>query len=100
MKDIHDKLTVDFAYHARAHDPATSQEAAQNLDFAKKFCAIILVALKRRPGTFEDLARRTGLRPDQVWRRLPDLQKANLARPTSVTKRGSSGRSQRIWEAV
>lgn len=100
MKDIHDKLTIDFADHARVTDLHTSQEAAQQLDFAKELCAVILAALKKRPGTFEDLARRTGLRPDQVWRRLPDLQKANLARPSTVTKRGSSGRSQRIWEAV
>jgi predicted ArsR family transcriptional regulator len=100
MNTIQDKITVDLADHARLSDPHTSQEAAQQLHFAKDLCAVVLEALKKNPGTFEEIARQTGLRPDQVWRRLPDLQRANLARPSTVTKRGSSGRSQRVWEAV
>lgn len=100
MKDPHDNKTIDFADNVRSTDPATSHAAAKQLDFAFELCSIIMICLKRRPGTFEEIASRTRLRPDQVWRRLSDLEKMGLARPTTETRRGSSGRQQRVWEAI
>lgn len=100
MKDSHDNKTIDFADNARVTDPATSHAAARQLDFAFELCSIILMCLKRRRGTYEEIARRSHLRPDQVWRRLSDLERAGLARPTTETRAGSSGRQQRVWEAV
>ena len=100
MKDPYDNKTIDFADNARSTDPATSHAAAKQLDFAFELCSIIMICLKRRPGTFEEIASRTRLRPDQVWRRLSDLEKMGLARPTTETRKGSSGRQQRVWEAV
>jgi len=86
---------------ARAGDPLTSHDAAESVEtFATKFRYYILRELRNGPGTFEELAKRTGLRPDQVWRRLPDLEKEGLAFPTAETRRGVSGRQQRVWQAV
>lgn len=100
MKDPADKYTLDMRYLARTDDPETSKQAAESTRaFAGQFKNIIEAELKKAPGTFEDIAGRTGLRPDQVWRRLSDLEKENRAFPTSETKRGSGGRNQRIWKA-
>ena len=85
---------------ARSGDPATSHEAAETVEsFAMKFRHYILRELRKGPGTFEELSKRTGLRPDQVWRRLSDLEKEGLAFPTSDIRRGESGRQQRVWQA-
>jgi predicted ArsR family transcriptional regulator len=96
------QLTIDFAHRlARSVDPATSKKAAARVkDFSSTFCAKIYEELKKRDGTFEELAARTGLRPDQVWRRLPDLQKMGLAIPTNQERAGQSGRAQRVWAVL
>jgi predicted ArsR family transcriptional regulator len=100
MKDPADKYTLDMRYLARTDDPETSKQAAESTRaFAGQFKIIIEAELKKAPGTCEDIAGRTGLRPDQVWRRLSDLERESRAFPTSETKRGSGGRNQRIWKA-
>lgn len=100
MKDPADKYTLDIKFLARSVDPETSKQAAEGTQsFSGRFKNLIEAELKKGPGTFEDLAERTGLRPDQVWRRLSDLEKENRAFPTNETKRGSSGRQQRVWKA-
>jgi predicted ArsR family transcriptional regulator len=86
---------------SRTSDPITSKLSAEKVkDFSKSFQVAILNELKKGRGTYEELAERTGLRPDQVWRRLSDLQKNGLAAPCNDFKPGSSGRLQRIWEAT
>ena len=86
---------------ARLEDPSTSKKAALRVDeFAGNICAKIYQELKKGDGTFEQLATRLGLRPDQIWRRLPDLQKAGHAEPTEKEITGQSGRAQRVWRAV
>ena len=86
---------------ARLEDPSTSKKAALRVDeFAGNLCAKIYQELKKGDGTFEQLAARLGLRPDQIWRRLPDLQKAGFAEPTEEEKAGQSGRAQRVWRAL
>jgi len=86
---------------ARLEDPSTSKKAALRVDeFAGNICSKIYHELKKGDGTFEQLATRLGLRPDQIWRRLPDLQKAGYAEPTEKEIVGQSGRSQRVWRAI
>ena len=86
---------------ARIEDPATSKKSALRVDaFAGNICAKVYQELKKGDGTFEQLAVRLGLRPDQIWRRLPDLQKAGYAEPTEKESPGRSGRAQRVWRAV
>jgi predicted ArsR family transcriptional regulator len=100
MKDPADKYTLDLKYLARSNDPETSKEAAESTaSFAGVYKNIIQAELKKGAGTFEELAGRTGLRPDQVWRRLSDLEKEGRAFPTSETRRGSGGRKQRVWKS-
>lgn len=100
MKDPADKYTVDVLHLARTTDPETSKDAAgRTQSFSGVFKNIIQAELKKGSGTFEELATRTGLRPDQVWRRLSDLEKEGRAFPTSETRRGSGGRSQRVWKS-
>jgi len=86
---------------ARLEDPSTSKKAALRVDeFAGNICAKIYQELKKGEGTFEQLAARLGLRPDQIWRRLPDLQKAGYAEPTDKETVGQAGRAQRVWRAI
>lgn len=86
---------------ARATDPETSKRAAHSArEFVNDLCSVILAELRKGEGTYEELAQRTGLRPDQVWRRLSDLEKHGKAYATEVERRGSSGRCQRVWKAV
>lgn len=86
---------------ARASDPGTSKAAAARVkEFGADFCSIILDELRNGSGTYEELAQRTGLRPDQVWRRLPDLEKRGLAVATGDERRGSAGRNQRVWRCA
>jgi len=86
---------------ARLEDPNTSKKAALRVDeFANNICAKIYQELKKGDGTYEQLALRLGLRPDQLCRRLPDLQKAGYAEPTGKEDRGLAGRSQRVWRAI
>ncbi len=89
-------------FHARRGDPATSHMAAARLHlFSGKHAGAIYWELKRHgAGTYEELSKRTGLRADQVWRRLSDLQKRQLAEPTEEIRAGTSGRAQRVWRAV
>ena len=86
---------------ARRKDPDTSKKAALRVDeFAGNLCAKIYQELKKGDGTFEQLATRLNLRQDQIWRRLPDLQKAGYAQPTEKEIVGQSGRAQRVWKAI
>lgn len=111
MKQQQDNFTMDIfetgpasvqaQLLARTDDPSTSKQAAARVsEFANNFISVIYESLKRGDATFEELAARTGLRPDQVWRRLPDLEKLGFAQATEQTRRGSSGRQQRIWRAL
>ena len=86
---------------ARLEDPSTSKKAALRVDeFGHNICSKIYKELKKGEGTFEQLAARLGLRSDQIWRRLPDLQKAGYAEPTEKETVGQSGRAQRVWRAL
>lgn len=86
---------MDWIKLFRKGDPETSKEAAQSAPVG--LIERILEELKNGPGTYDELATRTGLRPDQVWRRLSDAHRKGLAIPLEETRPGRSGRLQRVW---
>lgn len=85
--------------HARHNDRETSKAAARSMrSTAGGLCARILSCLKTYgPGTFEQVAVRLNLRPDQVWKRLSDLNGRIVADGTAI---GSSGREITKWRAL
>jgi len=89
---------LEHVQHARNTDPSTSHRAACSLQHGGTHRAKIMAALEQEPGTFEQIADRTGLSDSQVWRRLPDLQKLGFAEPTGLELWGRSGRFQREWK--
>lgn len=87
---------------ARATDPATSHAAAaQARTFAKSHSLRILECLRLYGrSTAKMLGTYTGLSVVQVDRRLPDLQRAGLARVVQVEGRDMERGGFRVWEAV
>lgn len=67
---------------ARSTDPCTSKDAAVNAEkFAKTHAGRIAVALMAMgSGTAEEIAQVTGLTVVQTDRRLPEMQRAGIAR--------------------
>lgn len=64
-------------------------------------CAEILALLQKYGAmTPEMIAAKLNITQVQACRRLPDLQKAGLARPNWMTAPTVSGRSQRVWVAA
>lgn len=97
------QIPFEFA-RARADDPATSHEAAANVDrFAAGHFAIILKALRERgPATIDELATITRLDHWAIARRLPELERKGETAIVRVdgkaqTRPGVSGRAQRVW---
>lgn len=98
------QLGIDFEArtHARTFDPETSHEAAARVrEFAAGHCALILQALlDHGPMTPEQIGTRVGMDAYAVRKRLPELERAGLAKPTGETAPTTSGRSQRIWRSL
>ena len=91
----------DF-FRARVLDPLTSHMAAESVaDVAKGHMEVVHACLKKYGPLGKDgIAKYSGLRNDQVWRRLPELQKMGLIELTGKTARSNSGRSEREWRAI
>lgn len=86
---------------ARRTDPATSRDAARSMRHAATAqAAAVLNALRQGPAGATEIARRCGLTQVQVCRRLSDLQKPGLAKPTGDRAPTAAGRSERVWRAV
>jgi predicted ArsR family transcriptional regulator len=87
-------------FRARVLDPITSHMAAESVaDVTKGHMEVICACLKKYGPLGKDgIARYSGLRNDQVWRRLPELQKMGLIELTGKTARSNSGRSEREWK--
>ena len=88
--------------HARRTDPRTSKAAARNMQrHSKALLALLFGELKRHgPMTQTELALRTRLRPDQVWRRLSDLKNKKMIVDSGETRPGDSGRPQIVWKVA
>ena len=89
-------------FRARIVDPITSHMAAESVaDVTKGHMEVICACLKKYGPLGKDgIAKYSGLRNDQVWRRLPELQKMGLIELTGKTARSNSGRSDREWQAI
>ena len=94
------KLTLSTLFNrARKTDPQTSKDAGEQIaDTAPKHFETILEALELNgPMGKDGIAYASGLRPDQVWRRLPEMQKLKLVKLTGKTVESFSGRQEREW---
>lgn len=93
------QLTIDDVPLARRSDPATSHlAAAQAGELQAAHQREILAALKLGPAGKSAIAARSGLDGHAVARRLPELQRKGLAKPTGRTVPSTSGRDEREWE--
>ena len=86
----------------RREDPITSYQAADSIkEVAPKHFQMILEALKEHgPMGKDGIASKTGLNPNAVSRRLPELQKLDLVAPTGRTVKSLSGREEREWKSL
>lgn len=85
---------------ARATDPVTSHQAADQVTTTSKHFQIIHQALVEHGPMGKDMiAQKTGLEPNAVARRLPELQKMALVELTGNTVTSKAGRKEREWKA-
>jgi len=101
--------TTDFTKRARRADRDTSKAAAASMEpVGHAHQRIILDTLRRiGPATFYEIAAAsvrtaTPLTPQQVWRRLSELEERKLITPlvvddVTVTRKGDSGRACTVW---
>jgi hypothetical protein len=89
-------------FRARIVDPITSHMAAESVaDVTKGHMEVICACLKKYGPLGKDgIAKYSGLRNDQVWRRLPEMEKLGMVELTGKTARSNSGRSEREWQAI
>jgi hypothetical protein len=93
---------AQFAPSVRRTDPATSHAAAaQAGELRAKHQGAILDALRTfGPGGKSRISQHCWLDPVQVCRRLKDLHRAGLIRPTGRTVPSTAGRGEREWECT
>ena len=86
-------------FRARKADPLTSHMAAQEIkEVAPQHMQLIYnCLLEHGPLGKDGIARLTGLNPNQVARRLPELQKVGMVATTGQTVYSDAGRSEREW---
>jgi predicted ArsR family transcriptional regulator len=87
---------------ARNSDPATSHSAAlQARELAVKHQGLILACLfKHGPLGKDGIAARTRLDGVAVCRRLSELERGGLIRPTGKTVQSTAGRAEREWKVA
>lgn len=96
-----EQLAIDFTKRARRVDPATSKTAAgRAAEFAHGHHAIIVGDLVTRgPGTYVEIAERTGLDRHAVARRLKELERGRVVERMAETRPSPSGRDCAVWRA-
>lgn len=87
---------------ARASDPITSHTAASS---ARSWCSEHWVAIHEAlkshgPMGKDSIARATGLTGVAVARRLPELKRMGMVKPTGNLVQSDTGRSEREWKAI
>lgn len=87
---------------ARRRDPSTSKAAAAKADEIRgDHHARILEALRAiGPAGKDRIGKRVGISGVAVARRLSELERLGLARPTGETEVSQAGRSERRWRVV
>lgn len=88
-----------FFSRARTTDPTTSHEAAESIkDTADRHMKLIHEALELNgPMGKDGIAYASGLDPNQVSRRLPEMAKLGMVKLTGQTVESMSGRKEREW---
>jgi len=77
----------------------TSLEAYHSLPDQKTVYSKIIKAMKRmkgNQGNFQQIAKVAGLYPDQVWKRLSELERMKIVENTGETSLTSSGRKAMV----
>ncbi len=87
---------------ARKRDPATSHAAAaQAREVQARHHSLILAALEQHgPAGKDAVAARTGLTGVAVARRVTELERVGLIRPTGRKVQSAAGRWEREWGLV
>lgn len=87
---------------ARHSDHITSHiAAAQAFDFVKQHhCKILCCLYCHGPLGKDGIAAKTGLNGVAVARRMKELEREGLAKPTGDTVPSNSGRPERLWKAT
>lgn len=95
-------LLTDPKKLARRSDPATSHAAAERaMRFAGSHRQQVLDALcEHGPMTVDMIAKRTGLKSQQINKRTPDLERAGLIELTGRELPSDSGCPEREWRAI
>lgn len=91
-----------FFQRARAMDPITSHQAAESIKkTAPQHMQLIHDALHEYGPMGKDrIASILNMNPNQVSRRLPEMEKMKLVELTGYTVESFSGRQEREWKAL
>ena len=91
-----------FFQRARAMDPITSHQAAESIKkTAPQHMQLIHDALHEHGPMGKDrIALILNMNPNQVSRRLPEMEKMKLVELTGYTVESFSGRQEREWKAL
>ncbi len=95
------QLTMELfeAPRARRRDPQTSKDAAaQAKELASRHHKMILSALNYGPCGKDRIATRTALDGAQVCRRLSEMERIGIIKPTGRVVKSTSGRNEREWQ--
>lgn len=87
----------DFA-RARDSDPWTSHAAADQVAKRQHFDRILETLMKHGALGKDGIARHSGLDPNQISRRLPEMEKLFLVRPTGKIVKSKANRDEREWD--
>jgi len=92
----------NFFNRARTLDPTTSHQAAEEI---KSIAPIHMQRIhdclhEHGPLGKDGIARLTGMNPNQISRRLPEMQKMNLVKETGFFVPSDAGRNEREWSVV
>jgi hypothetical protein len=92
-----------FFSRARTTDPTTSHQAAEAVKeytVQKHFALIHNALVEHGPLGKDSIALHSGLDPNQVARRLPEMMKVNAVELTGRVVPSFSGRNEREWRAI
>lgn len=81
--------------------PQTSKDAYNSFDPEKigEIYKKIVVALREmKVGTYEDIARKLKMKPEQIWKRMSEAHRLGLVHRTGIRKKMASGREGFVWE--
>lgn len=93
------QIELPLIFPARNTDPDTSHEAANSIDFRNKHFKVILYVLTNPMGK-DGIAKLSGLSGEQVCRRLTEMERLKLVRPTGKKVKSDAGCNEREWEKI